>query len=137
MENGNGRQYGARQALVNGVTTLRTVTGQFLVHAKLSKAERAFLARDLYVGDVQLIKPTVTQSAWLAVVNSTYAHWAIRRPERERALIESGALPLLPPMKTLPPPVSVSPEEQLAGVVRAFGGITNTINALAMIEHAA
>lgn len=137
MENGKQREYGVRHELVNGTALLRTVTDQYLAHAKLSKAERAFLARDLYTGDVQLVRPTVTQSAWLAVVNSTYAHWAIRRPERERALIESGALPLLPPMKTLPPPVSVSPEEQLAGVVRAFGGITNTINALAMIEHAA
>ena len=72
MENGNGRQYGARQALVNGVTTLRTVTGQFLVHAKLSKAERAFLARDLYVGDVQLIKPTVTsRRGWQSSIPRT------------------------------------------------------------------
>jgi len=131
MENGNGRQYGARQALVNGVTTLRTVTGQFLVHAKLSKAERAFLARDLYVGDVQLIKPTVTQSAWLAVVNPTYAHWAIRQSESERPLIEKGLVPLSPPMKALPAPKTA--EAKLADVVAEIG-VSAALTALAALD---
>lgn len=79
MGNGNRQKYGLRHELVNGVATLKTVTGSWLAHARLTKAERAFIARDLYVGDTLLIKPTVVQSAWLAVVNPTYAHWAIRR----------------------------------------------------------
>jgi hypothetical protein len=102
-----------------------------LVHAKLSKAERAFLARDLYVGDVQLIKPTVTQSAWLAVVNPTYAHWAIRQSESERPLIEKGLVPLSPPMKALPAPKTA--EAKLADVVAEIG-VSAALTALAALD---
>jgi len=123
--------------LVNSVATLRTVTGSYLVRAKLSKVERAFIAADLYSGAIQLVYPTVVQSAWLAQVSDTYAHHALRKSERDRALVESGVLPLWPSaVRALPPPSPVSPEQKLSDVVAEIG-INNTLVMLAAFERTA
>jgi hypothetical protein len=133
MENGH-HECKRKSGLFNSVTPLKTVTGQYLVHAKLSKAERAFIARDLHVGDTQLVRPTVVQSAWLAVVNPTYAHLAIRKSENERSLIEEGLMPLTPStVKALPAPFP-SAEQKLAEAVAEIG-ITGALTALAVIER--
>jgi hypothetical protein len=112
----------------------RLVTGQWLAHAKLTLAERAYLAGDLYTGAAQLVQPTMLQSAALAKVNATYAHAAFRRPA-DRLLVESGAVPLVPSVmpKALPKPVD--PVEQLADVVAAVG-VNGTLGLLAQIETA-
>jgi hypothetical protein len=124
-----------KHAPVNSVATLQTVTGSYLAHAKLTKAQRAFIAADLHSGATQLVHPTVVQSAWLAVVNPTYAHYALRKSERDRALIESGALPLaLPAVKALPAPVSST--AKLAEVVAELG-VSGTLDALSTLEKSA
>jgi hypothetical protein len=122
----------AAYAPVNSVP--RLVMGMWLAHAKLSKAERAYLAGDLYTGAARLVEPTMLQAAMLARVNVTYAHWAIKRPN-DRLLVESGAVPLVPPAgpKALPKPVS--PLDRLADVVAELG-MNGTLNALTMIEGA-
>jgi hypothetical protein len=71
------------------------VTGGFLAHNGLNPVGRAFLAADLHAGVKALPDPTMTQSAYLARVNVTYAWWAHKR-QAERAAIEAGLVPLLP-----------------------------------------
>jgi hypothetical protein len=128
----NELQCSAAYAPVN--TVPRLVTGQWLAHAKLTLAERAYLAGDLYTGAAQLVQPTVVQSAALARVNTCYAHWAIKRPN-DRLLVESGAVSLVPTVmpKALPKPLD--PVEQLANVV-ATVGVNGTLGLLAQIENA-
>jgi hypothetical protein len=110
------------------------VSGQYLAHCRLSLVERAYLGADLHTGTRPLVLPTVLQSATLARVNATYVHWALKRPN-DRVLVESGAVPLVPPAgpKALPKPVD--PVEQLADVVAAVG-VTATRGLLAQIETA-
>ena len=131
MKNGNG-EYSAASALVNPV---RLVTGQWCAHAKLSLAERAYLAADLHVGKAQLISPTVVQSARLARVNPTYAHWAVKRPN-DRLLVTSGAVPIVPPSMAKALPAPVSPLDRLADIVTELG-VPGTLDMLAVIEGAA
>ncbi|UPK32840.1 hypothetical protein IVB18_31945 [Bradyrhizobium sp. 186] len=72
------------------------VTGNFLAHSQRSPIGRAFIGADLVTGAQQLVKPTVVQAAFLAGTNRAYVYWAIRR-QPERAEIEAGAIPLVPP----------------------------------------
>jgi hypothetical protein len=106
----------------------------WLAHAKLTKAERAYLAGDLYTGAARLVQPTMLQSAALARVNVTYAHAVVRRPA-DRLLVESGAVPLVPPssgLKTLPAPAPA--EQRLADIV-AERGVNATLAMLVTIER--
>ena len=131
MQNGNGSTSvcGVEVASVNAP---RLVTGQWLAHAKLTLAQRAYLAADFYSGAVRLVEPTMLMSTALARVNVTYAHQAFKR-FNDRALVESGAVPLSMP-KALPLPPS--PQARLASVVAELG-ITGTFAALASFEHGA
>jgi hypothetical protein len=70
------------------------ITGRFLAHNRHDRVGRAFMAADLFTGATRLVKPTVTQAAFLADVNCAYAHWAIKR-QAERAAIEAGLIPLV------------------------------------------
>jgi hypothetical protein len=85
----------ANQYLEYGINSIPT-TGRFLAHNQLSIVKRAFQAADLVSGKLQLINPTALQAAWLSRVNRTYVGWALKRID-ERADIESGWLPLVPP----------------------------------------
>jgi hypothetical protein len=122
--------------LVNSVVApAKVVTGNYLAYAKLTKAQRAFVAADLVTGAAQLVQPTVLDAAWLASVNPTYAHYALRHSEQERFLIEKGILPLaptVPAMKALPAPVD--PVRQLADIVGVLG-VGGTLDALTAIEQ--
>ena len=129
MENGSGK-YSAAFASVNPV---QLVTGQWCAHAKLSLAARAYLAADLHTGKAQLISPTVVQSARLARVNPTYVHWAIKRPN-DRLLVESGAVPIVPPAMPKALPAPVSPQERLASVVSEVG-VNSTLAMLVAFER--
>jgi hypothetical protein len=105
---------------------VKTHTGQWLAHNRLSRVERAFLAADLVTGACQLVEPTVAQAARLARVSNTYVHWAIHRLS-ERKLITDGAIPLMPYLPAsqlaLPRPADVSPvtDSQLVEIVRLAG----------------
>jgi hypothetical protein len=77
-----------------GIST--AISGQFLASNRYDAIAHAFLACDLYTEAKKLTKPTMLQSAWLARVNVTYAWWAHKR-QAERAAIEAGVIPLVPP----------------------------------------
>jgi hypothetical protein len=111
----------------------RLVTGQWLARAKLTLVERAYHASDLFTGAAQLVQPTVLQSAGLARVSASYVHAAIRRPN-DRLLVESGAVPLVPPMMPKALPAPTSPEAKLADVVSEIG-INGALLALSAIER--
>ena len=72
-----------------------TLTGRYLAHNHLDTVTHAFIADDLHTGATKFINPTMTQVAYLARVNVTYAWWAHKR-RGERAAIEAGLIPLVP-----------------------------------------
>ena len=82
-------------------STAIPISGRFLAHNRGNAAARAFLAADLHLGTRQLVLPTMTQAASLARINVTYAWWAAKRLE-ERAAIEGGMIPLVPPRLVAP-----------------------------------
>jgi len=130
MKNGNGK-YSVAPELFNSVS--RLVTGQYASHAQLLLVEKAYEAADMYRGVSLLWQPTMVQCAGIWRINRTYVGWAVKRP-CDRALVESGAVPLaLPTTKALPPPMS--PEEKLVDVV-SQGGINGTHDLLVRIERA-
>jgi hypothetical protein len=108
------------------------VTGRFLAHNKHDQINRAFMAADLHAGKTQLILPTIVQSAILARVNQTYAHWAFKRLG-ERADIEAGFIPLVPPKASASESKIWTIDEYLADVVRSFG-IDRVLDAAAKVE---
>jgi hypothetical protein len=82
--------------LAEPATTLAApISGRYLAHNRHDHVAHAFFAGDLVLGKTQLVKPTVTQAAFLAGVNRAYVHWAIKRQD-ERAEIEAGLIPLVP-----------------------------------------
>ena len=109
---------GVSEVNVNGAAP-RPVTGRYLAHAKLSAAERAFIASDLVDGRLQLVKPTLTAAAHLARTNVTYVQAALKRQD-ERALIEAGVRPLALPLQPALP-AHKSAQEKLADIVREVG----------------
>jgi hypothetical protein len=87
------------------------ISGRFLAHTHSSPIERAFIAVDLYSGERQLVLPTMTQAARLARINVTYAWWAAKRLE-ERAAIEAGMIPLVPPHLAVEPDTRALPRTE-------------------------
>jgi hypothetical protein len=80
---------------LNGVNPT-PISGSYLAHNHASTVIRAFIAADLVSGVKCLTAPTQTQAAVLARVNCSYVHHAIRR-QADRAEIERGHIPLIPP----------------------------------------
>jgi hypothetical protein len=93
--------------LSNGVSST-PVSGRFLAHNQLSLVKKAFVGADLTTGRRPLVVPTVLQSAMLARVKPTYVHYALKRQD-ERAAIEAGLVPLVPPhtKDSIPPVVTI------------------------------
>jgi hypothetical protein len=114
------------------------VSGNLLSHNRYDPIGRAFLAADLYRGARTLHKPTLVQAAWLSRINRTYAFWADKR-YAQRAAIEAGLLPLVPPVTAKPVPFITTddtiPDVVLADVIRK-AGITRTIDIAAQLEAA-
>jgi len=105
-------------ALINSGTHF--VTGQYVAHAKRTRVERAYEAADLVTGKSVLVQPTVICSAWVWGVNAAYVHWALKRPN-DRLLVESGAVPLVPPpVRALPAP-AVPSDLELAEIAHRVG----------------
>jgi hypothetical protein len=73
------------------------LTGRYLSHNQESRVVRAFFAADLHRGAKRLDKPTRLQAAFLARVSPAYAYWAEKRMS-QRAAIEAGLIPLMPPV---------------------------------------
>jgi hypothetical protein len=94
----------------------------------------AFLGVDLYRGRLQLVEPTIIQSAALAHnVNRSAVQWALQR-ENERTAIEAGVIPLVPkPVKMLPAPVSA--KEKLAEAVAEVGGVDVAIDMICALPR--
>ncbi len=72
-------------------------TGTELARKRLSSIQRAFLAADLALGRLIVVKLTVAQAATLAESNVIYARAALRTGPNERALIEAGRKALIVP----------------------------------------
>ena len=110
----------------------KPVAGQWLARNQLSLAARAFEAADLMIGASRLIKPTLRQVSFLARVNSTYVHWAVKQ-QAERELILLGCRPLVPrpmpeispfTMSAMPTVETVGPlltDDELMAIARANG----------------
>ena len=130
MENGHNGEGNGGFAIVNSAS--RVVTGQWVAHAQKTLHERAFEAADLVNGVSLLVRPTASQSAPLWRVNQSYVGWALKR-QKERKLILSGVVPLVPPM-VLALPKPADPAEQLANVV-ATVGFNGALGLLAQIEN--
>jgi hypothetical protein len=108
------------------------VTGRYLAHNKLSRAERAFLASDLISGDKLLVRPTISQAAMLSKVNATYVWWAGQR-EAHRDEILQGWLPLVPPREIKSrAPIT---DDDLFSIVRE-AGLARTLEAACAVEAA-
>jgi hypothetical protein len=121
MENGHSK-YSLGPELVNSLIGpgTRFVTGQYVAHAKRTRVERAYEAADLVTGKSVLVQPTVVCSAWVWGVNAAYVHWALKRPN-DRLLVESGAVPLVPPpVRALPAP-AVPSDFELAEIAHRVG----------------
>jgi hypothetical protein len=84
------------QLLEPTATAVPAISGNFLARNRYDLVAHAFYACDLFTGAKRLVKPTMLQAAHLARVNVTYA-WAAHRRQAERAAIEAGKVPLVPP----------------------------------------
>ena len=74
-----------------------SVTGRNVAHGRRTAVERAFLAADLHLGRVNLVKPTVKQVAAMLTVSQAYvaAAKAVAHDERGRDAVLAGRVPLL------------------------------------------
>jgi hypothetical protein len=121
---------------VNGVEPA-PVSGNYLSYNRYDPIGKAFMAADLHRGLRVLRNPTLVQSAWLSRVNRTYAFWADRR-YAQRAEIEAGLLPLVPPTAT--PKLSlIVPRcdfRRRTGRHHPQAGIARTLDIAAMVEAA-
>jgi hypothetical protein len=72
------------------------LSGHYLARNRESPIVRAFIGADLHLGAKRPDKLTRLQSAYLARVSPTYVYWAEKRMD-ERAAIEAGSIPLVPP----------------------------------------
>lgn len=86
-------------------------------------------------GDVGHDAPTVLQSAWLARVNVTYVHHALKQAAN-RFWIEHGYTPLGPPRLKEPQlPVPMVDDADIIDIVRKYG-IARTLDACCAVEAA-
>jgi hypothetical protein len=129
--------YSLMKYAVNGAAPT-PISGQLLAHNSWDLIHRAFIGADLKLGARIPENLTVVQCALLARTNRTYVQWALKRPE-QRAAIEAGLLPLVPPVTAKPVPFiktdDVIPDAVIADVIRK-AGITRTIDIAAQIEAA-
>jgi hypothetical protein len=79
----------------NGVNPT-PISGSYLAHNQASMAIRSFIGADLVRGVHYPFMLTQIQAAALARVNRNYVYWALKR-QAERAEIERGHIPLIPP----------------------------------------
>jgi hypothetical protein len=118
------------------------ISGRYLAHNRHDHVAHAFFAGDLVLGNTRLVKPTITQAAFLAGVNRAYVHWAIKR-QAERAEIEAGLIPLVSasPVSKLNGnmlPMSITgrmPDSDLIDFVRSVG-VNRVLEAAVVVEAA-
>jgi hypothetical protein len=124
------------QCGVNSTPTV--VTGRFLAHNHLNPIARSFLAVDLYEGVKLPTELTMTQAAYLARVNVTYA-WLAKRRQKERRAIEAGLIPLVPARFSTPKALPVIRVEiadaELVDLVRVVG-VSRVLDAAVSVEAA-
>jgi hypothetical protein len=116
------------------------LAGRYLAHTQQPRVRRAFLAAELHRGTKRLDRPTRLQSALLARVSPAYAYWAERRMH-ERAAIEAGYLPLVPPRLVkanggaLPASITGMPDSDLIDFVKSVG-VNRVLEAAVAVEAA-
>jgi hypothetical protein len=80
---------------LNGVKSA-ALSGNDLAYSHASEITRAFWGADLVSGARYLIAPKQNQAAALVGVHPMYICWAVKRGA-QRADIEAGRIPLIPP----------------------------------------
>jgi hypothetical protein len=119
------------------------ISGRYLANNHHDRVAHAFMASDLVRGVTQLVKPTVTQAAFLTGANRAYVHWAIKR-QAERAEIEAGLIPLVPAPALVPKangsmlPTSITgqiPDCDLIDFVKSVG-VARVLDAAVAVEAA-
>jgi len=80
----------SRYHLPESAAMAAPISGRYLAHNRHDHVAHAFYAGDLVTGKTRLVKPTVTQAAFLSGVNRAYVYWAIKR-QAQRAEIEGGS----------------------------------------------
>jgi hypothetical protein len=111
------------------------VSGNYLAYNRYDMIGKAFMAADLRRSARVLRNPTLVQAAWLARVNRTYAFWADKL-YAQRAEIEAGLLPLVPPAPKLSLIVpEVISDAELADTIRKVG-VMRTLEMAALVEAA-
>jgi hypothetical protein len=116
-----------------------------LLHLHASKAARACDAADACDGLVILGSPTLHVAAVAYGVGPGTIARARRLPPQERDRVREGKRPIVLPHTpapipvTLPatpvtPPVAATALDRLADIVAELGGVTETLNALAMMD---
>jgi hypothetical protein len=103
------------------------ITGRFLAHNRLDQIDRDFLGADLHAGKLLLIEPTLGQCSMLVRANRIAVSWAFKRLG-ERAEIQAGYIPLVPPKITEQDRrqnaqafIDAIPEADLINFVRSVG----------------
>jgi hypothetical protein len=99
------------------------------IHNGSDQVGHAFMGADLVRGVTCLVRPTITQAAFLCRVNRTYVTYAVKR-QAERAEIEMGRIPLVPPASPVAEadgtalPMSITgqiPDHDLIDIARSVG----------------
>ena len=119
----------------------RRVTGRYLAHAKLTPAERAFMAVDIVDERVDVGRLTAKQVAVILRTNSTAMAAASKLSPAERKLVEAGVRPLMgakpvkpaKPAEPLLPGILVEDEDALAAIVRRIG-VDQALDLVSAIE---
>jgi hypothetical protein len=80
------------------------ITGHTIARrvARMSKAQRALVAAELYKRGFDLQRPTIKQLAATVDVSAPYVHAALKLNGTERARVNRGPRPLLEPKPTHP-----------------------------------
>ena len=121
-------------------TAIPVLTGHYLARNRESCAIRAFFGADLHLGARRFGRPTRLQSAYLARVSPAYVLWAERRQE-QRAAIERGLIPLVPPQYVAPKtngstlPVTSIDDAVIMNFVRTVG-VNRVLEAAVAVEAA-
>jgi hypothetical protein len=93
------------------------ITGRNLAHAHRNAHQRAGIAAQLVLGEVHLVKPTITQVAPVAHVSVPYVQLALRLKVETRARVARGELSLIEATKAnglLTAWIASTPEERAA-----------------------
>jgi hypothetical protein len=93
------------------------ITGRNIAHVRRDASQRAGIAAQLVLGEIELIKPTVVQTVAIAHISQPYINFALRLSAETRARLAAGELSLADAAKAnglLTAWLAATPTEQAA-----------------------